>query len=131
MLFFVLKPTLTACSILLFSCILLAGQTRDLRLEPIDPATKRAFEKQVKVALVVGISAYPQGSGLSSLKYAARDAEVLGATLKSQGYLVRQLTESDATRETGMANSIRSPGTAPNGDLRIVPGARRAPVGRV
>jgi formylglycine-generating enzyme required for sulfatase activity len=73
-------------------------QQRDLRLEPINPAAQRAFEKQVKVALVVGISAYPQGSGLSSLKYAARDAEVLGATLKSQGYLVRQLTESDATR---------------------------------
>jgi formylglycine-generating enzyme required for sulfatase activity len=89
---------LTASTILLSSCILLAGQTRDLRIEPIDPVAKRAFEKQVKVALVVGISAYPQGSGLSSLKYAARDAEVLGATLKSQGYLVRQLTESDATR---------------------------------
>jgi formylglycine-generating enzyme required for sulfatase activity len=98
MLFFVMKPTLTSCSILLFSCILLAGQTRDLRIEPIDPVAQRAFRTQVKVALVVGISAYPQGSGLSSLKYAARDAEVLGATLKSQGYLVRQLTESNATR---------------------------------
>jgi TonB family protein len=76
----------------------LAGQTRDLRVEPIDAVSRRSFEKQVKVALVVGIGAYPQGSGLSSLKYAVRDAEVLGATLKSQGYLVRRLTESDATR---------------------------------
>jgi formylglycine-generating enzyme required for sulfatase activity len=89
---------LTSSAILSLSCVALVGQTRDLRIEPIDPVTRRAFEKQVKVALVVGISAYPQGSGLSSLKYAARDAEVLGATLKSQGYLVRQLTESDATR---------------------------------
>jgi hypothetical protein len=32
------------------------------------------------------------------LQYAARDFEVLRATLKSQGYPVRQLTESDATR---------------------------------
>ena len=85
----------TWCSLLLLACVPLAAQTRGLRPEPID---QRDFEKQVKGALVVGISAYPQGSGLSSLKYAARDAEVLGATLKSQGYLVRQLTESDATR---------------------------------
>lgn len=86
-------------STLLFSlCFLLAGQTRNLRLEPIDPAARGAFEKQVKVALVVGISAYPQGSGLSSLKYAARDADVLTAALKSQGYLVRRLTDSEATR---------------------------------
>jgi hypothetical protein len=75
------RPTLTSSSILLLSCIVLAGQTRDLRIEPIDPAARQAFEKQVKVALVAGISAYPQGSGLSSLKYAARDAEALGATL--------------------------------------------------
>src|SRR5437867_12658415 len=79
-------------------CILLTGQTRDLRIEPIDQAARQSFEKQVKVALVVGISAYPQGSGLTSLKYAARDADILGATLKSQGYLVRRLIDSDATR---------------------------------
>ena len=79
-------------------CILLSAQNRDLRIEPIGPAARRNFEKQVKVALVVGISVYPQGSGLSSLKYAARDAEVLGAALKAQGYLVRRLSDSDATR---------------------------------
>src|SRR5271166_6052664 len=76
----------------------MVGQTRDLRIEPIDAAARRGFEKQVKVALVVGISTYPRGSGLSSLKYAARDAEVLGTTLKAQGYLVPQLVDSDATR---------------------------------
>jgi hypothetical protein len=92
------RKSIPTCSVILLLCIQLASQTRDLRVEPISPAEQRAFEKQVKVALVVGISAYPQGSGLSSLKYAARDAEVLGAALKSQGYLVRQLTESDATR---------------------------------
>ncbi len=85
-------------TLLISLCVLLAGQTRDLRVESIDPATRRSFEKQVKVALVVGVSVYPQGSGLSSLKYAARDADVLGAALKSQGYLVRKLVDSDATR---------------------------------
>lgn len=93
-----MRKSILASTILLLSHIPLASQTRDLRVEPINSAEQRAFEKQVKVALVVGISAYPQGSGLSSLKYAARDAEVLGGALKSQGYLVRQLTESDATR---------------------------------
>ena len=91
--------SLLKSSTLLFGlCFLLAGQNRDLRIEPIDAAARRSFEKQVKVALVVGISVYPQGSGLSSLKYAARDADVLGAALKSQGYLVRKLVDSDATR---------------------------------
>ena len=83
--------------ILLFWCILLAGQTRDLRLEAIDPASRRAFDKQLKVALVVGISAYPKGSGISQLKYATRDSEVLAEALKSLGYLVRVLKDSDAT----------------------------------
>jgi uncharacterized caspase-like protein len=32
------------------------------------------------------------------LQYAARDADVLGATLEAQGYLVRKLIDSDATR---------------------------------
>ena len=63
----VLKPTLTSCPILLLSRILLSSQTRDLRREPIEPAAKRAFDKQVKVAFTVGIGAYPQGSGLIKL----------------------------------------------------------------
>lgn len=92
------KSVLQSLTLLFGSSVLLAGQNRDLRIEPIDPAARRSFEKQVKVALVVGISVYPQGSGLSSLKYAARDADVLGDALKSQGYLVRKLVDSDATR---------------------------------
>jgi formylglycine-generating enzyme required for sulfatase activity len=92
------ESVLKSSTLLFGLSILLSGQNRDLRIEPIDPAARRNFEKQVKVALVVGISVYPQGSGLTSLKYAARDAEVLGATLKAQGYLVRRLTDSDATR---------------------------------
>jgi hypothetical protein len=92
-----LKQALRSSTTLLIACILLAGQTRNLRLEPIDPAARQTFDKQVKVALVVGVSAYPKGSGISQLKYAARDADVLGDALKSQGYLVRILRDSHAT----------------------------------
>jgi hypothetical protein len=64
----------------------------------MDPVARQNFEKQVNVALVVGISSYPQGSGVTPLNYAARDADVLGAVLESQGYLVRKLIDSGATR---------------------------------
>lgn len=81
-----------------FFCLttLLAFQhgDRDLR---IDSASQRDFTKQLRVALVVGISAYPTSSGISTLSYASRDADVLSEVLKSKGYLVRLLKDSDAT----------------------------------
>jgi len=76
----------------------MSAQTRTLRLEPMEQAARQRFDSHVKVALLVGINTYPQGSGLGSLKYASRDADVLEATLKSQGYLVRKLIDSNATR---------------------------------
>ena len=45
-----------------------------------------AFLKERKLALIVGIDNYPDESGLSPLRYAAKDATDLGATLKAQGY---------------------------------------------
>ena len=59
---------------------------------------RQDFEKSPKVALVVGVGGYPQSSGLSTLKYAAKDAAMVGDVLKRQGYLVRVLTDGDALR---------------------------------
>src|SRR5664279_5269125 len=68
-------------------------QTRDLRIESIAD-----YQKGAKVALVVGVGAYPEDSGLAALKYPVRDAEALAAELERQGYAVRKLTDSSATR---------------------------------
>ncbi len=74
------------------------AQVRDLRVVPVDSATKQVFETQGKVALICGVSQYPAGSGLRPLKYAVRDADALAAALKAQGYLVKMLKEGEATR---------------------------------
>jgi len=59
---------------------------------------RQAFEKHPKIALVVGVGAYPQASNLSVLKYAAKDATQMAAVLKEQGYLVRTLLNNEAMR---------------------------------
>lgn len=43
------------------------SQTRDIRVIRVDPTLQKNFQKSVKVALVVGINAYSDGSGLSPL----------------------------------------------------------------
>lgn len=61
-------------------------------------AEKKEFEKSARVALVVGVSDYPQGSGLNRLHFAAKDARQVAAELEQQGYLVRTLTNAEAVR---------------------------------
>ena len=68
------------------------------RVSPVASDEKQSFQKQVKVALVVGVSKYPEVSGFSALHYAASDAADLAALLKTQGYLVSVLTDNNATR---------------------------------
>jgi uncharacterized caspase-like protein len=72
--------------------------TREKRIVPIAGAQREQFEKQPKIAVLVGISAYPDGSGLQPLKYPTSDVEDLAAELGKQGYSVRKLTDGQATR---------------------------------
>ena len=76
----------------------LAQNAYEKRITPVEPSQRTGFEKQVKVALLVGVGAYPAGSGLGPLKYPARDVALLGAELTRQGYLVRRLVDSEASR---------------------------------
>ncbi|KOR32146.1 hypothetical protein TI05_09110 [Achromatium sp. WMS3] len=55
------------------------------------------FGKELKMAVVVGINAYPRFSGLRSLFYAKADAEALDKALKRAGYGVQLLTDKNAT----------------------------------
>jgi formylglycine-generating enzyme required for sulfatase activity len=84
--------------VLLATSILHAQGVFEKRVAPVASDEKQRFQKQVKVALVVGVSKYPEVSGFAALNYAASDATEVGATLKSQGYLVSILTDGDATR---------------------------------
>jgi len=87
-------------------CTLCAGliivgahaQTREKRVSPIDRASRESFERQTRVAVLVGIGAYPEGTGLSPLKYPAKDVSELAAELEKDGYAVRQLVDSQASR---------------------------------
>lgn len=61
-----------------------------------EPASN--FPREQKLALVIGISKYPEATGLSSLRYASDDAVYLSKTLEANGYKVRTLTDGQATR---------------------------------
>jgi Caspase domain len=91
-------PKCWAALLLLSLVALWAQSAGEKRITPIDPSAQKAFEKQVKVALLVGIGAYPPESGLSPLKYPVRDVTLLGSELERQGYLVRRLTDAQASR---------------------------------
>jgi formylglycine-generating enzyme required for sulfatase activity len=80
------------------ACSLLAQSAHEKRVQPVASDQRQAFEKQPKIAVLVGIGAYPEGSGLSTLQYAANDVRELAAELEKGGYAVRQLVDAHATR---------------------------------
>lgn len=65
---------------------------------PAQNATPFLGEK--KIALLIGISAYPPESGFPALHYAAKDAEDVGAVLAKQGYTTIVLTDQHAMRDS-------------------------------
>ncbi|MEO0762813.1 MAG: caspase family protein, partial [Pseudomonadota bacterium] len=56
-------------------------------------------------ALVIGISDYPEGSGLARLRNASRDAGELAGTLRGRGFDVTLLQDEAATR-AAIANAL-------------------------
>lgn len=56
------------------------------------------FTSEPKLAVVVGVGAYPQGSALSALNYARQDAELLSGKLTDLGYTVNTIVDVRATR---------------------------------
>ena len=52
-----------------------------------------------KVALVVGVQRYSDGSGLRNLDYTEKDAADLAAVLEKQGYRVTILTRAEAVKQ--------------------------------
>ncbi|MGA3016838.1 MAG: caspase family protein [Bryobacteraceae bacterium] len=74
-----------------------AAQTgnKGVKVSPRDAAR---FQKEKKLALIVGINDYQEESGLSKLKYAVSDAEDLATALQSYDYAVDLLTDSRAMK---------------------------------
>lgn len=76
----------------------LAQSSTDTRGIRIAPRQYQSFHDEVKVALVVDVDNYPNGSGFANLKFAVEDAKAVAAELKSQGYIVRTLLNAEAVR---------------------------------
>jgi len=88
---------LAILSFLFFSSLAAQGVFAK-RVAPVDAKDAQNFPKQSKVALLVGVSAYPSASGFENLHYAAKDVKELETTLTQQGYTVSLLMDADATR---------------------------------
>ncbi|HSY13164.1 MAG TPA: caspase family protein [Verrucomicrobiae bacterium] len=58
------------------------------------------FLSEKKVAIVVGISDYPEESGFPKLQFAAKDAQDLAAALEKQGYKTQLLTNEHAMKSS-------------------------------
>ncbi len=59
----------------------------------------QSFEKEARIAVLVGVGRYPAASGFEELKYPARDVERLEIELLRQGYKVVALKDQDATKK--------------------------------
>jgi hypothetical protein len=75
-----------------------SAQSRAKRVTPVGGAQRSGFDSQAKIAIVVGVGAYPARSGLSELRYSASDVDAVGEALDAQGYTVIPLKDSAATR---------------------------------
>jgi formylglycine-generating enzyme required for sulfatase activity len=64
----------------------------------LPPEDSTRFLTEKKLALVIGINDYPEESGLSKLKWAAKDATDLAAELTRQGYAVDSLLDARVTK---------------------------------
>ena len=94
-------PTLRICFAVALAVVfagLCFGADTPKRVTLLDPAKAAEYEKSPKVAIVVGIGAYPAESGFGPLRYAANDAIELSGRLKGLGYQVVTLLDQQATR---------------------------------
>lgn len=86
---------------------LAVAQMREKRFVPVDANQRRAFERQPKIAVLVGVDKYPSRSGFGELQHSAHDAALMETQLKAQGYMVQKLTDGEATR-SAIESALRS-----------------------
>jgi len=76
--------------------LVLLCQPGSKRVEAVAQAT--VFAQSPKVAVVVGVGDYAPETEMGALRFARADAEAMAAVLRDQGYVVRLLTDAQATR---------------------------------
>jgi uncharacterized caspase-like protein len=84
--------------VLPFGCAQQTGQ--EAKGPSRQPATSATFLKEAKLALVIGINHYAEGSDLPDLHWARQDAEDLKKVLSDQGYVAEVLIDRDAIKTT-------------------------------
>jgi formylglycine-generating enzyme required for sulfatase activity len=76
-----------------------AEQPLPKRVIPVPPAVRDDFSRHEKVALLVGVGAYPASTGLGRLQFSATaDISGLETELRNQHYYVVALRDSEAKR---------------------------------
>ncbi len=79
--------------LLVFASVPLVAQA-----PPADAPAQPGFDREPRVAVLVGAGYYPARSGFAGLRSPSRDVPRLAAELSRQGYRIVALTEQEATR---------------------------------
>jgi tetratricopeptide (TPR) repeat protein len=92
------RPIALALLVVVTTVACCFGQAKSKRLVSVDPESVQVFDRQPKVALLIAVGAYPGASGFGPLLYPARDLAGMRRELEKQGYTIRSLVDSEATR---------------------------------
>ena len=84
--------------LLLLSSAALAAQAPQQKSAQADAAAVQGFDREPRIAVLIGAGYYPHGSGLAGLRSPSRDVPRLAGELARQGYRVVALEEEEATR---------------------------------
>jgi hypothetical protein len=95
--------------LLALTCCALSAQTREKRIVPVEVGQRNSFQRQGKVAVLVGVGDYPRTSGLSTLRYPSSDVTSVEAALEAQNYTVVSLQDAQATKG-GVLQALRNAG---------------------
>ena len=90
-------------------CYAVSAQTREKRIAPVDAGRRDGFQRQGKVAVLVGVGDYPRTSGLSTLRYPPSDVTSVETVLAAQNYTVVSLQDAQATKG-GVLQALRNAG---------------------
>lgn len=97
-----------ACLLILLATLTPAPPAQTSAERRIKPVVDReTFQRERRLALVVGVSDYPRYSGLGRLTYADDDANAVCKELERSGYTTVCITNQDATRASVM-NVLRN-----------------------
>jgi len=96
--------------LLVLSSAALAAQAPQQKGAQADAAAVQSFDREPRVAVLVGVGYYPDRSGLAGLRSPSRDVPRLAAELARQGYRILALEEREATH-SAVLEALKSAAT--------------------